>query len=234
MKNAINAEYGTAGTGGWLDRIVTAQRRKLFEAFNAFSGVGGTDRVLSVGIMPTGLFDKPDYLLAWSDAPRRARLTSYEIEPPRIGPERGAPPAKEIRLPFKDGEFDWVFCNEVIEHAGSFERQFMLVKELYRVARKGVFVTTPNRRHPLEFHTGLPLLHLLPAAWWRRLLKMVGKGMWASESVLNPLDSATLYRFACLLPGLAEHDVGHKRVWGVKAHFFLMLYKAKQADPALH
>lgn len=232
MKNAINAEYGAAPGTGWLDKMVTAQRRQLFDAFNAFAG-GAPDRILSVGMMPTSLFDKPDYLSAWSDAEQRARITSHEIEPPRLGLTGAASqPAREVRLPFGDGEFDWVFCNEVIEHVGSFERQFTLVKELYRVAAKGVFLTTPNRRHPLEFHTGLPLIHLLPAPVWRRLLRLGGKGRWASEAVLNPLESADLYRFASLLPGVPEHDVGHKRVWGVKAHFFLMLRKSQAAGQA--
>ncbi|GIZ51861.1 methyltransferase domain-containing protein [Noviherbaspirillum aridicola] len=225
MKNAVEAGIGEA-SGGWLERMVAGQRRRLFDAFQSWRG-DADDRMLSVGIMPTTLFDKPDYLVQWSDPARRARITSYDVEPPRLG--RGAmppEPAKEVRLPFADGEFDWVFCNEVIEHVGPFERQLALVKELYRVARKGVFVTTPNRRHPIEFHTGLPLIHLLPPAAWRRLLRLTGKGAWASEAVLNPLDSGALYRFADLLPGKPAHDVGHKRIWGVKAHFFLMLEKA--------
>lgn len=229
MKNAVEAGVGEA-PGGWLDRMVAGQRRKLFDAFWAWCGDAG-GRVLSVGMMPIALFDKPDYLTAWSDPARRAQITPFAVEAPRLG--RGAmppEPAREVRLPFADGEFDWVFCNEVIEHAGSFERQLALVKELYRVSRKGVFITTPNRRHPIEFHTGLPLIHLLPAAAWRRVLRLSGRGAWASEAVLNPLDSAALYRLADLLPGKPVHDVGHKRIWGIKAHFFLMLEKA--ARPA--
>jgi Methyltransferase domain len=228
MKNAIGAGIGRAAPGGWLERMLTGQRRRLFDAFQACDGAAG-GRVLSVGMKPTSLFDKPDYLADWSAPEQRPRITSWLVDAPRVG--RGAmpaEPAREVRLPFGDGEFDWVFCNEVIEHAGSFERQLALVKELYRVARKGVFLTTPNRRHPLEFHTGLPLIHRLPPAWWRRLLRLSGKGGWASEAVLNPLDSATLYRFASLLPGKPEHDVGHKRLWGIKAHFFLMLHRRGQ------
>lgn len=229
MKNAVEAGIGDA-QGGWLERMVTAQRRQLFDAFHAWTG-DAEGRVLSVGMTATPLIDKPDYLAQWSDPAARARITSYSLDAPRTG--RGAmppEPAREARLPFADGEFDWVFCNEAIEHAGSFERQLALVKELYRVARKGVFVTTPNRRHPIEFHTGLPLIHRLPPDAWRRLLRLLGKGAWASEAVLNPLDSAALYRIADLMPGKPAHDVGHKRIWGVKAHFFLMLEKA--ARPA--
>ncbi|HEY8608515.1 MAG TPA: methyltransferase domain-containing protein [Noviherbaspirillum sp.] len=230
MKNAMDAAMDGAPAGGWLERMVTSQRRKLYDAFAAFSGDAAGERVLSVGMAPTSLFDKPDYLVGWSAPAQRARITAHQVEAPKPGRQaHPAEAAREVRLPFADGEFDWVFCNEVIEHAGPFERQLALVKELYRVARKGVFLTTPNRRHPLEFHTGLPLLHLLPERAWRRLLRLSGKGAWADEAVLNPLDSQALYRIASLMPGKPVHDVGHKRIWGVKAHFFLMLQKPARA-----
>ena len=64
-------------------------------------------------------------------------------------------------LPFADGEFDIVFSNAVIEHVGGRERQRQLVSEAIRVGRR-VFITTPNRRFPIEVHTRLPLVHWLP------------------------------------------------------------------------
>ena len=64
-------------------------------------------------------------------------------------------------LPFADGEFDVVFSNAVIEHVGGRERQQRFVSEALRVGRS-VFVTTPNRRFPVEVHTRLPLVHWLP------------------------------------------------------------------------
>jgi SAM-dependent methyltransferase len=66
-------------------------------------------------------------------------------------------------LPFADGEFDVVFSNAVIEHVGGRERQRQMVSEALRVGRS-VFITTPNRRFPVEVHTRLPLVHWLPAA----------------------------------------------------------------------
>ncbi len=66
-----------------------------------------------------------------------------------------------LELPFADGEFDIVFSNAVIEHVGGREQQQQFVAEALRVGRR-VFVTTPNRRFPLEVHTRLPVLHWLP------------------------------------------------------------------------
>jgi hypothetical protein len=218
LKDTINAEHGVLPGAGLPDKLLSSQRRKMFDAFTVFRE-GDTDgTVLNVGMPFAATFGNADYLAAWTDPQHRSRIASH-----RIAPQAGEPDG-DLRLPFADGEFDWVFCGEIIEHMGGFERQYALVKELYRVARKGVFVTTSNRRHPIEFKTALPLIHWLPDAWWRRILKWSGKGAWA-EPGLTLLDSTALYTFAGLLPGKPEHDVGHKRVFGMKAHFFLMIRK---------
>jgi trans-aconitate methyltransferase len=92
-------------------------------------------------------------------------------------------------LPFADDEFDIGFSNAVVEHvAGGRDEQRRFVHELCRVARH-VFVTTPNRRFPLEVHTLLPFVHWLPAGPRARLLPF--------DDVLDPL---TAKQFGALFP----------------------------------
>jgi hypothetical protein len=50
-----------------------------------------------------------------------------------------------------------------------------------------VFVTTPNRWFPIEFHTVLPLVHWLPADAFRTLLRLRGDRFFSSEKNLNLL-----------------------------------------------
>jgi len=64
-------------------------------------------------------------------------------------------------LPFEDQEFDVAFSNAVVEHVGDRADQERFCHELARVARR-VFVTTPNRRFPIDPHTLLPFAHWLP------------------------------------------------------------------------
>ncbi|MFN0155249.1 MAG: class I SAM-dependent methyltransferase [Gaiella sp.] len=85
-------------------------------------------------------------------------------------------------LPFPDGAFDVVFSNAVIEHVGGRDRQRRFVEEAVRVGRR-VFLTTPNRRFPLELHTRLPLVHWLPDAVSHRAYDLAGKG-WAKDNRL--------------------------------------------------
>jgi SAM-dependent methyltransferase len=92
-------------------------------------------------------------------------------------------------LPFRNAEFDVGFSNAVVEHvAGGREGQRQFVHELCRVARQ-VFVTTPNRRFPLEVHTLLPFVHWLPKGPRERVLPF--------DDVLDPLSAK---EFAALFP----------------------------------
>lgn len=233
MKNTVKADYSVVPDGGFIGRLLVSQRRKLFDAFTVFCQDGSDGTILNVGMMPASPSDATNCLEQWSSAQDKLRITSYEIAPANFPGRMGARERQRqldgLRLPFADGEFDWVFCNEVIERVGSFERQYALLKELTRVSRRGVFAATSNRRHPIEFNTALPLIHWLPDYWWRRLLKWLGKSTWASASALNLLDANALYKLASLLPGKPQHDVGHKRVFGIKAHFFLMIEKPAAA-----
>jgi hypothetical protein len=64
------------------------------------------------------------------------------------------------------------------------------------VARKGVFVTTPNRSFPIEFHTLLPLVHWLPPEYFRKLVVLTGRELFADERNLNLLSMRRLRRIA--------------------------------------
>ena len=108
-------------------------------------------------------------------------------------------------LPFGNAEFDVAFSNAVVEHvAGGREGQRQFVHELCRVAHR-VFVTTPNRRFPLEVHTLLPFVHWLPKGPRERLLPF--------DDVLDPLSTKDLaalfpYRVRVINTGMTLIAIG--------------------------
>ena len=67
-------------------------------------------------------------------------------------------------LPFRDGAFDVVFSNSVIEHVGDAASQERFAREVARVGR-AYWVQTPNRWFPVEQHLLTPLVHWLPKRW---------------------------------------------------------------------
>ena len=97
-------------------------------------------------------------------------------------------------LPFADGEFDIVFSNAVIEHVGDRHRQRAMVSEAIRVGRR-VFITTPDRRFPIEVHTRLPFVHWLPSSIAHRAYRATGKEFATDVNLL------TRRSFESLFPG---------------------------------
>lgn len=126
-------------------------------------------------------------------------------------------------LPFEDNSFDLVFSSAVIEHVGSFARQEAFIREAFRVSRKYVFITTPNRWHPVELHTYLPFLHYLPKKMHRRLLRGLGMEYLSCEENLNLLDRKSLKNICRQLD--ADWQIDHVRFLGFPSNLLLSITK---------
>ena len=94
------------------------------------------------------------------------------------------------RFPFQDQSFDVCWSNAVLEHVGDKGDQTLFLSEIRRVARMG-FVTTPNRRFPIEVHTRFPLVHWLPTRLFDRAVRLLGKG-WAAGDYMQLLSERDL------------------------------------------
>ena len=98
--------------------------------------------------------------------------------------------ARKIKL--KQNSFDVSFCSATIEHVGSFKNQKKIISELYRISKKAIFLTTPNRNFPVDFHTKLPLIHWLPKKIHRKILFLIGLKFYSKEENLNLLSTTDL------------------------------------------
>jgi hypothetical protein len=216
-----------------VHKVFPAHRNKIFDEFVKFKNNDSNVATLSISAVdPDSKFDY-GYGLTWNkpNGHPQQMYAHFDYSSNEIlftwDAERGVRSQRSAsgNLPFDNEAFDWVFCDAVIEHVGSAERQYLLLQELMRVARKGIFVTTSNRWHPFEFYTALPFLHWLPSALWKRCLKLAGKKSWARESMLNLLDAKALQNFVNRLPQKPQCSIGHVRVMGLKAYFFLQIKK---------
>jgi ubiquinone/menaquinone biosynthesis C-methylase UbiE len=101
-----------------------------------------------------------------------------------------------LNLPFNNQSFDFVHSSAVLEHVGSYANQRTFIRECARVARKGFFLTTPNRWFPVEFHTQLPLIHWLPKRQARLVFEALGYRFFADEANLNLMSRSELKTIA--------------------------------------
>jgi SAM-dependent methyltransferase len=95
-------------------------------------------------------------------------------------------------LPFEDDAFDIAFSNAVIEHVGGRDEQRRFVHELCRVAPR-VFVSTPNRRFPVEVHTLMPFVHWLPRDARDRVFATLRRDAWAGVELLDQRELLGLF-----------------------------------------
>ena len=87
---------------------------------------------------------------------------------------------------------DLVISNATIEHVGSIENQIKMCENIIKLSKKYFIINTPNRFHPIEFHTKLPLIHWLPKKFYRSILKMIGLKFFSDEKNLNLLSENDL------------------------------------------
>ena len=79
-----------------------------------------------------------------------------------------------------------MFSNAVLEHVGNDERRERFVSEI--CSGREVFCFGALPLVPVEHHTGIPLLHYLPGAIYRKLLKTLGVDYWSKEENLDFFD----------------------------------------------
>ena len=187
MNVQVNAQYNVAAPESLPVRIAGFQRRKMYAAFLAKFPADQTTRVIDVGVTADRSYEHSNYLVAWY--PHKDRITAVGLDDAQFL-ETAYPGVKYVQadgrdLPFDDGAFDVAHASAVLEHVGNAERQTSFLRELWRVSRHGIFVTTPNRWFPVEFHTVLPLVHWLPKPVFRGLLSRTGRGFFADVNNLN-------------------------------------------------
>jgi hypothetical protein len=194
----VNAQYNLAAPDSLPIRIAAHQRRRMFDVFLSMTGVQPQDTILDIGVTSDRTYSHSNYLEHWY--PYKSSITASGVDDASFL-EQEYPGLRFVHadgrnLPFADREFEFVHSSAVLEHVGSRAKQVDFVREAWRVARKGIFITTPNRWFPVEFHTLLPLAHWLPPVVFRRLCRMAKLEFFASEDNLNLLSASQLRRMA--------------------------------------
>jgi hypothetical protein len=182
------------------------------------------DTLLDLGVTSDERFEMSNLVEALY--PFKDRITAAGIDPGAAYLERDYPglvfrEADACDLPFRDGEFDLVYSSAVIEHVGGRDRQARMIAECTRVARRGIFLTTPNRWFPIELHTQLPFVHWLPAPAFRWLLRHLGHAALAQEEHLNLMAAGDIRRAWSSIEGWA-FSVGRIRLMGPTSNLLII------------
>jgi ubiquinone/menaquinone biosynthesis C-methylase UbiE len=222
----INSLYSVAAPDSLPARLGVYQRRRVFARFLSASGVRPDDTIIDVGATGDRAYAHSNYLEAWY--PYKRQLTAVGIDDAsfleELYPGVTFRQADGRALPFPNCSFDFAHSSAVIEHVGSRPNQVQFLAEMWRVCRKGVFVTTPNRWFPVELHSILPLIHWLPAPLFRRTLQVLGHHELADEANLNLMSRRDLLR-AASAAGISGARVEKARFAGWTGNLLLIAHK---------
>ena len=168
---ALGLDPGSAWVGGYVDyewkmlgAILRAYRIDLrgLQALEFGCNYGASGIVMAgLGARVRGVDVDPDAIeLARHNAARygRSDILLHHVPDTR-------------RLPFRDGEFDFVLCNSVLEYVAVAELPDIL-SELHRVLKPGgrlLITGTSSRLSPRETHSRRWLVNYLPRGLDRRL-----------------------------------------------------------------
>jgi len=198
-------------------------RKRIFDIFMSRMRPTTSSSVLDLGVTPDRTLPESNFFEKFY--PYKNKITAASIEDASFL-EKDYPGLRFAKispgaLPFRDNEFDILFCSAVIEHVGEREIQRAFIRESVRVAR-AFFLTTPNRKFPIEFHTFLPFMHWLPQRTHQSLLRHLGLHFWAKTENLNLLTPRT---FLDLLPPCKSLHVVNFRLFGLPSN--IVIYGSK-------
>ena len=214
--------------GSLSQRISGYARRRMFDIFIDAVGPLADDSILDVGVTSDRLCASSNYFEALY--PHKSRITATGIDDCRflenLYPGLRFVCADGCDLPFEDNSFDIVHSSAVIEHVGGRDRQIRFLRELVRIARRCVFVTTPNRWFPVEFHTILPLVHWLPDVAFRRIVRTIRGPFYADQNNLRLLTISELSS-CCRQAGIARYSFRRLRLLGWTSNIILLISKGQ-------
>lgn len=125
---------------------------------------------------------------------------------------------------YKDGQFDIVHSNSVIEHVGGFEEQILMANEVRRIG-KHHFVQTPSYYFPIEPHFCALMFHWLPRKLRMFIVKSRKMGHLpradSTEHAAEIVDSAQLMNYAEVAVCFPESIVHREVFLGLTKSFIV-------------
>ena len=116
---------------------------------------------------------------------------------------------------------DVVISNATIEHVGSYQKQLKMIENIIKLTNKIFIIITPNRMHPIEFHSKIPFFHWLPKKLHREILSAISLKYLSKEKNLNLLKSSDLIKMMKNFENV-NYDIRYLRFLMFKSNLILI------------
>ena len=205
--------------------LIKRKREEIYKILTKFYKIKKVTKLLDVGTTPSTA--KHENILI-NKCKWKKNITCLSNQNPNNF-SKAFPEVKYIkcdarRMKFKKNSFDLVFSSATVEHVGSFRNQIKFVSECYRVSKNICFITTPNRNYPIDFHTRLPLIHILPKKIHRNILNFFGEKYLSKERNLNLLTENDLIKI-CKKKKINSFKIIKIKLFFFVSNLILIMYK---------
>jgi len=204
-------------------KISLKARKKMYGLFIRMAMPTEESNILDIGVTPETSLPENNYFEKWYPWTHNIVMASVEDASNLTSMFKGAKFVRTMpneALPFEDDEFDIVFCSAVLEHVGDFRSQAFFIMECLRVGKR-VFLTTPNKYFPIEFHTYLPLVHFLPRRVHQAILRTLGMKFFAHTQNLNLVTAAGIKKMLGSSAVPIKSKVLFNKTLGIKSNIIL-------------
>ena len=117
---------------------------------------------------------------------------------------------------------DFVISNAVIEHVGSYAKQQKMIQNITKLSKKYFVIQTPNRYHPIEFHTKVIFIHWLPKNIFRKILKALGMVSFSKEKNLNLISEKDINKLFKKYKDVVEYKIFKINFLGFTSNFVII------------
>jgi hypothetical protein len=180
----------------FLLKLLSYNRKKIFNIFLKETNYSNKNSLLDVGTTPSTNKEHNIILQQTTNNKNITCLSNLNC----INLKKKFPNIKKYiisdgkKTNLQKNSYDIVHSSATIEHVGKLKNQILFVKECLRLGKKYIFITTPNRYYPIDFHTKIPIIHWLPKKIHRNILRILGLNFYSLEKNLNLLDKISLIK----------------------------------------
>ena len=184
-----NKNYGILNLS-FIDKIIEKKRLEIFNIITKKISDNSIQSILDIGTTEENKLKSSNFFVKkFEHIKIKKSITNQDINNGNFSNIL----KKSITQNFTQNEIeefksDLVISSATIEHVGNRDSQIKMIENIISLSNKFFFITTPNRSFPIDFHTKIPLIHMLPKNYHRKILKILSLKEYALEENLNLLN----------------------------------------------
>ena len=206
----------------FINRIILKKRKEMADVINKYYEAEDLKNALDIGTTNDRKHSHSNYLIrSLKNIKEFKSISDQEINSTFFIKSL----TKSILENFSNEEInqyssDLVFSNATIEHVGSTTNQLKMISNIIKFTKKNFVLTAPNRYHPIDFHTQIPLIHWLPKKIHRKILSLIGLKFYSKEENLNLLSKTDLINLLNNFDTI-QYEIRYINLLGFKSNYII-------------